>query len=197
MARQIIRGLLPSGSGGRALSRRNPYARQRSPVDEVIDAESTVNPPTSTELGFLRGSDRLPTRPPSAAGAKDILGKVPIGLGKKLLYGAGVVGNVLLVLDLLMAGMDEAGRSSRSRDLLRSGQTNRTQAALANLLSGEGRDLARSQNLRRLSNIREPEPSISPELQEIIRDADMRELIKARHQPKPSVKEAYARAGLL
>lgn len=197
MARRIIRGLLPPGSGGKALSRRNPYARERSPVDEVIDAEFTVNPSRSesTALGFPRGSTGLPTRPPSAAGARDILGKVPIGLGKKLLYGAGVVGNVLLILDLLSSINESAQSSQRNMAASRAGYGGRVEESLSNLLAGDR--LGVSSEAARVAMIKNRSPEISPELMEIIRDSDIKELLKARHQPKPSVKEAYARVGLL
>tara|TARA_R110002012_G_scaffold253424_1_gene432465 strand:+ start:54 stop:521 length:468 start_codon:yes stop_codon:yes gene_type:complete len=152
----------------------------------------------STELGFLKGSTGLPTRPPNAAGVKDIIsksGKLPMSFGKKLLYGTGVLGNLLMAYELI-AGLSGAAQSSqRNMAASRSGYGGRLEESLGNLLGGDRMGV--SNEAVRVAMTKDRPSSITPELMEIIKDSDMKELLKARHQPKPSVKEAYARAGLL
>tara|TARA_R100001086_G_scaffold244033_1_gene173356 strand:+ start:813 stop:1289 length:477 start_codon:yes stop_codon:yes gene_type:complete len=142
---------------------------------------------------------KKPTEPkpavPSSKAASSAAKKVGMGLGKKLLYGAGVVGNVLLLLDLISSVSDSAQSSQRNMADARAGYGGRVEESLGNLLAGDR--LGVSGEAARVAMTKNRSPEISPELTEIIRDSDINELLKARYQPKPSVKEAYARVGLL
>ena len=126
--------------------------------------------------------------------AKEVAKKSKMGM---FLKGAGVLGNVLLLYELL-AGATEAGnKDANLLQDLRAGSTGRTERSLGNLLQGDQRRLDRSDNLRSLSAASRIGNKISPELAEIIEEGQMKELLKSRHKASPSVKEAYARAGLL
>ena len=132
---------------------------------------------------------------PSSKAASSAAKKVGMGLGKKLLYGTGVLGNLLMAYELI-AGLSGAAQSSqRNMAASRSGYGGRLEESLGNLLGGDRMGV--SNEAVRVAMAKERPSSITPELMEIIKDSDMKELLKARHQPKPSVKEAYARAGLL
>tara|TARA_R100000655_G_scaffold97569_1_gene140552 strand:- start:52 stop:861 length:810 start_codon:yes stop_codon:yes gene_type:complete len=144
----------------------------------------------------LKAGGRLPK-----LGGTGIAGKlgIPKGIGGKLLWGGGVLGTAMLAFDILnmLRSSTTDTPTTRARDSY--GQN--VMADMRRMNTPTDRQQLRDSRLFRdlsqaTANQRDSPVPMSPELRDLIR-TDPNVLYKMRQQMNPSLREAYARAGLI
>ena len=135
-----------------------------------------------------------------AGGAASLTGKFSkMGLGGKLMMGAGTIGTALMIFQLLGMLGDGATANSDARGLARDDSRNAFANTRGSMDRGRDQDrLKISQGLRSTAMRNDNEYNSRPASRELrnIMTSDPMQLYKLRQQMAPSMREAMARSGL-
>lgn len=134
-------------------------------------------------------------------GGKGLLGKAGRfgSLGKGLLYGAGALGTGLMALDLLMMLKGAASESGTGPQAARGRYNEDLMSMMQGGSGGLRSQLETSRLARDMSNLQDRDYAVEPsrELRNLMGSTDPSVLYRMRQQVNPSLREAYARAGLV
>ena len=159
---------------------------------DVVDPSPASGSPKPT-------ASPTPSPSPSKKGwLKNALGfgPIPKGIGGKLLWGGGALGSVWMALELMK--LLSEGSKTEVLERARDRDQGWKQDNLETLLSPSRRDrLAASEDMLKVaSKTRDYTPIMSDELRLLLGD-EGKQLARHRITSAPSIKEAYARAGLV
>jgi len=131
------------------------------------------------------------------------IGKKPMSYGGKALSALGVGAGLFTVYDIIASLLGGEGQPEAFAEGTTESRTSRYEQTLQDILEPSlSEELERSSFLENLAGAQqrtgfEDAPEISSDLRALLQGAEMDKVFKSRQKVNPSLREAYARAGLL